>query len=267
MRTFFSRRTDTKLALPKTDHIRGGLSGFQRYSLQASRGNRDLNEGYSIAPEFVERGRVAVDGEAGAAEVWPAESDEYGLRGFRSICREYYEYIEGLARMIADLIAEGLGLIAEYFVEYFERQMAHCQLIRCYAGPQSENENDGNDIGASLHTDWGLISILLQDDVGGLQFVDGKTDTYITVPPTPGAYVVNCGDLLTGLYTSARHRVIAPPPGTLRYSVPFFCDGNPDYLVDVLPLGEEWKAWVQGGRASARKLRREPMNQLRRSSR
>ena len=197
------------------------------------------------------------DDERIGREAWPEESEENGLVGFREICRAYYAYVEGLARIVAGLIAEGLGLEREYFGAYFERQMAHCRLIHYFSdseeGDRGEKEGEKkNDIGIGLHTDWGLITVLLQDDVGGLQVLDSKTGGYIPVPPTPGAYVVNCGDLLSrftnGVYTSARHRVIAPPSGVHRYSVPFFCDGNPDYVVDVLPLGEEWKAWVQGKR-------------------
>ena len=196
------------------------------------------------------------DDRRGGREAWPDESDGNGngLVGFRETCREYYAYVEGLARMVAGIIAEGLGLETEYFAGYFERQMAHCRLIHYFAeeGGTEDEDKENNDIGIGLHTDWGLITVLLQDDVGGLQVLDGKTGEYISVPPTPGAYVVNCGDLLSrftnGVYTSARHRVIAPPPGVHRYSVPFFCDGNPDYVVDVLPLGEEWKAWAQGKR-------------------
>lgn len=69
------------------------------------------------------------------------------------------------------------------------------------------------------------------------------------VHPVEGALVVNAGDLLSrftnGVYPSPQHRVIAPPPGSHRYSIPFFCHGNPDYLVDVLPLSEDWKDWAQ----------------------
>lgn len=186
-------------------------------------------------------------------EVWPEESVENGLVGFRETDRVYYDYVEGLARVVAGVIAEGLGLEERYFEAYFERQMAHCRLIHYFSEPTGrEAKDDENNIGAGLHTDWGLITILLQDDIGGLQVLDGKTGSYIPVPPTSGAYVVNCGDLLSrftnGVYTSARHRVIAPAPGVHRHSVPFFCDGNPEYVVDVLPLGEEWKGWVQGKR-------------------
>lgn len=56
--------------------------------------------------------------------------------------------------------------------------------------------------------------------------------------PTPGAFVINLGDLLArwtnGLYKSTRHRVITPPAGIHRYSIPFFCQGHPDYIVRVI---------------------------------
>lgn len=72
------------------------------------------------------------------------------------------------------------------------------------------------------------------------------------MPPTLGAIVVSCGDMLsrftTGVYTSVKHRVAAPSVGVHRYSVPLFGGGNPDYLLDVLPMGKGWEEWVCGNK-------------------
>jgi isopenicillin N synthase-like dioxygenase len=60
----------------------------------------------------------------------------------------------------------------------------------------------------------------------------------LQVPPTPNAFVVNIGDLLSrwtnDLYLSTQHRVTSPPPGVHRYSIPFFSQGHPDYIVQVI---------------------------------
>ncbi|KAK2813814.1 hypothetical protein FQN50_000215 [Emmonsiellopsis sp. PD_5] len=249
MKTYFALPERFKLSTPKNDHIHGGYEAFQKYSLQTGRGKPDLNEGYCIAPDYVDDD---------VNSVWPEETAENGLIGFRQTCREYYDVVGEQGRKLAGLIAEGLGLERSYFDEYFARQMAHCRLMHYYAPPPEQENPAGSgqdNIGAGLHTDWGLITLLLQDNVGGLQVLDRQTNTYIPVPPTPGAYVINCGDLLArftnGVYTSAQHMVVAPPPGTDRYSVAFFCDGNPAYTVDVLPMGAEWKEWVQGRHGAA----------------
>lgn len=247
MHIFFQLPDETKDSLAKEDSIHGGYERFQKYSLQTSRGKPDLNEGYCIAPEFVDAEKSA----------WPEETAENGLRGFRATCREYFAGVEKLGRLLSSLIAEGLGLSPRYFDEFFETQMSHCRLIHYYVDREQSLENK---IGAGLHSDWGLITILLQDDVGGLEIFDQTTHKFIQVPPTPGAFVINCGDLLSRLtnnvYTSAKHRVVAPPPGVHRYSIPHFCDGNPAYNVDVLPLGSEWKEWVQGKRGTAPEVKR-----------
>ncbi|KLJ11817.1 hypothetical protein EMPG_13035 [Blastomyces silverae] len=127
-------------------------------------------------------------------------------------------------------------------------------------GDEKNGKDEHDDIGASRHSDWGLLTVLLQDNVGRLQVLDLKTQTYIPVPPTPGAFVINCGDLLSrftnGVYTSAKHMVVAPPPGVDRYSIALFNNGNPGHTVDVLPLGPEWKEWVQGQQGAAPQAKR-----------
>ena len=78
----------------------------------------------------------------------------------------------------------------------------------------------------------------MQDDIGGLQVLDEKRSSWIAVPPIRGAYVVNLGDMtqfLTNMrYHSNYHRVINQS-SKHRYSVPFFYNGNPKYIVKFVP--------------------------------
>lgn len=93
--------------------------------------------------------------------------------------------------------------------------------------------------GVAEHTDYGLLTILAQDGSGGLQVRSG--DGWIDVPPVPGAFVCNIGDMLDrmtgGRYRSTPHRVLATDAD--RLSFPFFFDPSWDAVVAPLPLDGE----------------------------
>lgn len=86
-------------------------------------------------------------------------------------------------------------------------------------------------LGASAHTDFGAITLLLTDENPGLEVLDSLNNEKREIEPNLDACVVNIGDMLsmwTGdLYKSSLHRVINKNP-TDRYSVVFFFDGNID---------------------------------------
>ncbi|HUR03984.1 MAG TPA: 2OG-Fe(II) oxygenase family protein, partial [Nonomuraea sp.] len=103
---------------------------------------------------------------------------------------------------------------------------------------------DESDIwGVGEHTDYGLLTLLLQDDNSGLQV--HTTRGWIDAPPLPGTFVCNIGDMLDkltgGLYRSTPHRV-RNLSGNERLSYPFFFDPGWDCEVPPLP-------YTPGGRA------------------
>lgn len=165
---------------------------------------------------------------------WPSET-LIPNEDFKSPMLEYWERLCAIAREIMRMMAEGLPYgHTNTFDEFCSSPLA---LVRLLHYPPQPNLDDKNQLGAGAHTDFGGITLLLQDDKGGLQVLDQSTNEWIDVPPNADAYVVNVGDMLDtwtkGEYRSNVHRVINKS-GTHRYSVPFFFDGNLDYVLRPL---------------------------------
>ena len=106
------------------------------------------------------------------------------------------------------------------------------------------------------HTDTGLLTLLMQDDVGGLQTFS-QEHGWIDVPPTEGTIVVNMADMMqvltNDLYKAALHRVVHQPIKRSRYSSPFFF--QPENKTIVEPLSElgpakfrsfAWREFIDG---------------------
>ncbi|RVD66064.1 2OG-Fe(II) oxygenase family protein, partial [Mesorhizobium sp. M7A.F.Ca.ET.027.03.2.1] len=91
-------------------------------------------------------------------------------------------------------------------------------------------------IGIGAHTDYGNLTILAQDDVGGLQVMNRDGD-WVQGTPIHGTFIINVGDLLqrltNGVYLANLHRVVNSS-GRERYSIPFFIDADFDAIIEPL---------------------------------
>lgn len=130
-------------------------------------------------------------------------------------------------------LSRALGLEEEFLGRFHRHPLATFGL-NYY--PASSAERPSTDIGVGAHCDASSFTVLLQDDVGGLE-VRHPQGHWIAAPYVPGAYVVNIGDTLMGWtnghFVSTYHRVVSRRPVD-RYSTTMFM--NPDREVTVVPL-------------------------------
>jgi len=149
----------------------------------------------------------------------------------------YYRAVCGIGDAVLRAVATGFGLPENAFARAYETPMARGQLV--YYPPSSSNDEAEKRFGVAPHTDFGVLTFLLQDDNGGLQ-VRTRNGDWIEAPPIPGTLVCNIGDLLqrwtNDRFVSTVHRVINRS-GQKRYSVPVFFDPSPDAMIDPRSLG------------------------------
>jgi isopenicillin N synthase-like dioxygenase len=135
-------------------------------------------------------------------------------------------------------VALGLGLDAEWFEHTITADPT--VLFRIFHYPALDDNATSDEWGVGEHTDYGLLTLLAQDESGGLevQTPDGR---WLDVPAEPGVIVCNIGDMLDrlteGRYRSTPHRV-RNTSGRSRLSFPYFFDPSWDAVVTPLPLGD-----------------------------
>lgn len=167
----FALPTAEKNGFTMSENHFPGYQAFQSYSLDKTNTTADLNEGFGMTA-------VCYDDETR----WPAETAENELIGFKACCQQYHAAMEKLSKKLAGYIAEGLGLEEGYFEEYFVKPMTQVRLIHYFQGEEADIVDDGKPrIGAGLHSDWGLFTILSQDNVGGLEVYDPDSESLIPV--------------------------------------------------------------------------------------
>jgi isopenicillin N synthase-like dioxygenase len=164
---------------------------------------------------------------------WP---DEALVPGFRQAVQAYEQAVNRLARQLLSFMALGLGLPAGDFNAFLQDPMPVLRLLHYPAQAASEALLPGQ-IGCGAHTDWGSITLLAQDEAGGLQ-VQAPDGSWFDAPPMADSFVVNLGDMMArwtnGRYRSTPHRVFNPH-GRERYSLAYFFDIDFHAQVSALP--------------------------------
>ncbi|MFI8745400.1 2-oxoglutarate and iron-dependent oxygenase domain-containing protein [Pseudomonas sp. NPDC077186] len=156
------------------------------------------------------------------------------LPGWAELMEQHYADMQDLARTLLRAMAMALDIEHDFFDARFHEPISVLRLIHY---PPRHTASSAEQQGAGAHTDYGCVTLLYQDDAGGLQ-VRARGGEWIDAPPLAGSFVVNIGDMLArwsnDRYTSTPHRVISPL-GVDRYAMPFFAEPHPDTLIDCLP--------------------------------
>jgi len=230
---FFSLPEETKQSITVNQAHRGYI-GFSQ-TTQPGRKIADLKESFNFAFPFApDSPEVLAQRPLTGLNQWPA-----GETAWRALIEDYYREVFALGQQILKALAVSLGLERNFFQSLYKEPLVRARLLHYppVAGSATDGESNGEQYGAAEHTDYGTITLLWQDDVGGLQ-VKNRQGDWIAAPYIDNTFVVNIGDMLArwtnDLFVSTPHRVINAS-GRERYSIPVFYDPDFDVRVECLP--------------------------------
>ncbi|XP_031250571.1 probable 2-oxoglutarate-dependent dioxygenase At5g05600 [Pistacia vera] len=203
------------------------------YDTEHTKNVRDWKEVFDLTvqdPTFIP---ASLDPDDEEIDEWHNQWPEYPPE-LREACEEYAKEMEKLAFKLMTLIALSLGLPGNRFQGFFKDQTS---FIRLNHYPPCPAPNLA--LGLGRHTDAGALTILAQDNVGGLEVKRKSDGEWIRVKPTPDAYIINVGDIIqvwsNEAYESVEHRVMANSERE-RFSIPYFL--IPAHYTVVKPLDE-----------------------------
>ncbi len=214
-----------------------GYLGPGTEALAKSRGEDtppDLKESFNGGPLATPKTMTDADALAFcyAPTPWPKNPP-----GFQTVWVAYYAEMEALAARIMQVFATALNLPADFFAPFID---APVSALRALNYPAQNKPPQQGQQRAGAHTDYGSLTILLpQPDSRGLE-VQTPDGQWRAVPPVPGAFIINIGDLMArwsnDRWRSTLHRVVVPPEmaGAPRQSLAFFHQPNWDAEITCL---------------------------------
>lgn len=240
--TFFALPEPDRLEIVNTNtpHFRG----YTRLGQERTNGTSDWRDQIDIGPE-----RAAPDLDPDAPpwmrlrgpNQWPSAVPE-----MQGVVTTWMDAMAEVGRAVLSALALGLGLPADHFEPVVTPDPEVLVKIIRYPAPDAVTDTGQ---GVGLHHDSGLLSFIMQDDVGGLQVQTG--DSLVDATPMPGAYVLNLGEMLqvatSGYLRATKHRVVSPPPGRERISVAYFFNPCMESRLDPIELPPALAAEASGG--------------------
>jgi len=252
VQSFFSLPSEIKQRL-KWEDPRSNR-GYVEIGRERVTQSTDLEEIAALrekAPDYKETMEIGRDWDAEWKNQWPLEME---APLFKKRMLEFYETCHNLHIDVMRSIAIGLDLEENFFDIKINDQCHNLRLLSYPPVKRNLLEKDGQ-ARAGAHSDYGTLTLLFQDSVGGLEVQNSHTGTFVPANPIPNTIIINVGDLLArwsnDVLRSTLHRVVAPSTkrvnisGDLipaRQSIAFFCNPNFNAEVSCLPnCGEEPK--------------------------
>jgi isopenicillin N synthase-like dioxygenase len=217
---FFALDTDHKQGFLYGDAAENfGYQGLEKESLDPSADRADCKETFTMRNLRVRSDRDSK---------WPSAK-------FRRVMIDFYDNCFQTVTQLQRLLAINAGVGEAFFRERHSGENVTLRLLHYPALPAGTGQQE--QWGAGAHTDYGMLTLLFQEQVSGLEVLDQNGD-WTGVSTDPGEVVVNTGDLMqhwsNGQYPSTLHRVRRPTTQD-RYSIAFFADPDSATEIEVLP--------------------------------
>lgn len=245
---FFALPEETKMKAPHPPEgwWHRGYSGIGREKVSHMVFDSDELAKLRQVPDIKESFEMGREDSEKLPNIWLPESE---LPGFRAFFNDFYGRCNKLELDILRALAIGMDLDENYFVKYHQYADNQTRILH-YPPVEEEILRMGKGERIAAHSDFGTITLLFQDAVGGLEVEDPhQKGVFRPASYIPGTVLVNVGDFLqrwsNDILKSTVHRVRAPPlvegekgKGRItpaRYSIPYFCGADVDAVVECVP--------------------------------
>lgn len=233
----------------KTAILRPEQSPFGYFDRELTKGKRDKKEVFDYNGKPVDGAAVEL---GKAFDFWPkneeGQLDAAGLSEFQATLTQYYAANTALAERVVALMCSVMNGDAEKVAPLFDKDHSSLARLNHYPHydplPEEDQHEDHmlGDLALGQHTDPSAITLLYQDENGGLQ-TESNEDGWIDVPPEKHSFVVNVGDLMQAFsnnrYKAANHRVLPVKKGVSRFSYPYFYFPKPGAIIETVVRDEE----------------------------
>ncbi|NKC33542.1 isopenicillin N synthase family oxygenase [Roseomonas sp. BU-1] len=227
-RRYFDLPAEERLRLKIDDRFRRGFmpQGINQHPGYAP----DIKESYEFALDLPLDDPAVVAGlPLHGPNRWPPEHP-----WLRQAAEAYFDQTMALGKRLLRVFALSLGMPEGFFLQYMQKPMVQTRLFHY---PPAPPVTDAKAFGVAPHSDYGMITLLTQDPIGGLE-LQKRDGEWVRAPFVPGTFVINLGDMFkvwtNDIYVSNLHRVVNRM-GKERYSIPTFFNLDYDAPVHCLP--------------------------------
>jgi isopenicillin N synthase-like dioxygenase len=243
---FFRRNQEQKDSLSwTTPESNRGYSTFGREKVTQSSDPGEISELRASNPDLKESMEIGKEGILGLPNQWPDKFDAEG-KAFTKTMSSFFLTCKDVHVEVMRAIATGMGLDEDFFDPFTNGGDNTLRLLHYPPVLKSVFKDNPDQVRAGEHSDYGSITLLFQDRVGGLE-VRSPSGRFVRAKPIEGTVIVNAGDLLSrwsnAEIKSTNHRVVQPPAEEgdesdmypARYSIAYFCNPNVESNIEALP--------------------------------